>query len=201
MAKASTIQDTFDSGALGAQWTLVNSGQVAVTNKQVVISNVNGGSSYGIINSTATYDLTASAVFSQLVAAGSQSMASWQAQPVFIKLDANNMVCWYINSGFIHAQKAVAGAFSDVLGTTAYDANVHKWFMIRESGGTIFWDFSTDGQKWTNYTSLANPFAITAISPTMQGGTYNPEASTTSCTIDNFNVSPAHGLALLGVGK
>jgi hypothetical protein len=184
----STLIDRFDQQTLDtSKWVAANPAQISELGV-LIISNVISNTSYGVVNSVNTFDFTGSSIFSQLVDAGNQSLASWQAQPVYISIDASNGVNWYVNAGLIHAQKLVAGAFTDVLATTSYNAAIHKWFRIRHSGSTIFWDFSTDGRTWTNYTTLANPFgSITAVVPTVQAGTYNPEVSGTSMKVANFN--------------
>jgi len=48
-------------------------------------------------------------------------------------------------------------------GTIAYNATTMKWIRIRESAGTIFWDYSLDGSSWTNLTSMDSPMDVSLV--------------------------------------
>ncbi len=178
--------DKFTGTTLSSLWSTTNPAQIS-TPGFLQISNAISGTTYGVVQSVANYDFTGSSISARLISAGNQALASWQAQPVFIAVDGTNCVNWYVGANQIHAQKEVAGVFSDVA-TLAYNATAHKWFRVRHSGTTIYWDYSADGRTWKNLTTLANPFAsITAVFPTIQAGTFNAEASQTSMQVDSFN--------------
>lgn len=183
-----TLIDRFDQQTVDTtKWTAFNPSQVS-ENGVLNVSNVISGTTYGGVTSVNTYDMTGSSFCSQLINAGNQSLASWQAQPVFMSVDSLNCINWYVNGGTLHAQKEVAGSFSDVLSGLTYDSTQHRWFRLRHSGTTLFWDYSADGRAWTNYTSLANPFgSITGVTLVVQAGTFNPEVSQTTMQVANFN--------------
>lgn len=189
------LVDNFDDNSTNTSlWSTANS--PSETGGQLSLPTTAGTTNYSQYESKAYYDITASYVYSQVVNAGNQALASLQAIPVQVVLDSNNSLAWYVNAGFIHAQKQVAGVFTDVLNTTAYNSSVHKYFKIRESAGTIYWDYSTDGVTYTNYTSLANPFSVTNLKVRISAGTYSAEASSSTVIIDNLNVAPASNTSL-----
>ena len=199
MAATSTLRDDFNDGSRNTSlWN--EYGTVSESGGVLTITGTTGAAAYGGYSSINQYDLTSSYVFSRLLDPGNQSIASWQASPVLLTLDASNTLSWYVNAGLIHAQKQVSGSYADVKGDVSYDAAVHKWFRIRESGGTIYWDYSTNGKTWTNYTSLANPFAVTALYVDCNAGHYASEVSSTTAAFDNLNILPKKSITILGVG-
>lgn len=199
MALTASIRDNFNDNTRNTSiWNQF--GSVSETGGKLVVTSTISSAVYGGYTSVNTYDLTGSYAYARVVDAGNQSLTSWQATPILLALDASNNLSWYVNAGNIHAQNQVAGVYTDIKGDVAYDSAVHKYFRIRESSGTIYWDYSTNGKAWTNYTSTANPFAITALEVDIIAGTYSPELSQTSATFDNFNLVPGGKLTLLGVG-
>lgn len=59
-----------------------------------------------------------------------------------------------------------------VQGSVAYDAVAHRWWRVRESGGTIFWETSPDGAAWTTQVSWASPYAAPTASQVYMGSGY-----------------------------
>jgi hypothetical protein len=170
-------------------WVAISgSGREVETNRQLQLSSTVGATTYAGYQAVRYYDLTGSRIFSQVIDVGNQSIASFQAVPILLFADASNGVAWYINANKIVAQKQVAGSYTDVLATTTYDPTVHKFFSIRESAGTTFWDFSTDGVTWTNYTSQASPVPLNHVQPEVIAGTFNTEVTGTTAIFDNYNI-------------
>ncbi len=201
MALTQTLIDNFNDNTTDlTKWTTF--GTIAETGRQVQFTGNSGSANYsGYTSVVTTYDFTGSFVYCQLINAGNQALVTWQAIPTQVFKDASNSLVWYISGNKIVAQKQIAGSFTDVRNDVAYDSSVHKYFKVRESGGTIFWDFSTDNVTYTNYTSLANPFAITSCYLQLTAGMYASEASGSTATFDNFNTNGAgYSRPLMGVG-
>lgn len=154
----------------------------------------------GVTSNSSILDLTGSYAYSEIVNAGNQSIATWQVVAIATVKDANNALNFYVESSLLTAQKQVATVFTTVRGDTLYDTVKHKFLRIRESSGTIFFDYSSDRIQWTNYTSLANPFAITAVQLKVAAGYYTTQSASIIAKFDNFNVGPSAMLQLLGVG-
>ncbi len=201
MAATSTQADNFNDNSTDTSlWTAF--GPASETNRRLELSSTSGSTAYSGYNSViTTFDLTGSFAFSQLLDAGNQALASFQAIPIDVVKDANNSLIWYIGANTLFAQKQVANVFSNVRADVAYDANLHKFFRIREAAGTIFWDYSRDGASWTNYTSLANPFGITSVQLRVSAGTFSNEGTATTAYFANFNIPPRQGINLMLLGS
>ncbi len=189
---ASSLTEDWSSGAISStKWTNNwSSGHASVINQQLNITSTTAANYFGLDARNVPYDLTGSYVFSQLVNAGNQSLTSWEVYPVYIfkNNDPSNQLQWRVAGNTIYAEKKVANVLTTVSSAT-YNSSVHKWFRIRESGGTIYWDYSAGGLTWTNFTSTATPFVVTAMNPGLAIGTWQSEATTTSATFDNFSIA------------
>lgn len=185
--KTENITDNFDDNSRNtALWSVT--GTASETSNGLVISVASGAANYSGFYSLEYYDLTASYSYAKVTNAGNQALNSLQAIPVFLQdSSTNNRLVWYINQNKLYAQKFVSGVATDIRGDVTYNSSVHVYFKIREASGTVYWDYSTDGSSWTNYTSTATPITITALQVVAQAGAYSAEASSTSVTVDNVN--------------
>jgi hypothetical protein len=184
-AKAATLIDPLTGASINATLWGGIFGTLSESSGGLLITNPISYTGYGGMDSVSSYDLTASQFSSRLVNGGNQALTSWEVVPVRAYLNANNLLAWYLNGGTLRSQAKVGGTNSFPNSLT-YSAAVHKYFRIREAGGTIFWDWSTNGVTWTNLSTLATPFAITALQGGLNAGTYNAEATATSATLDSF---------------
>lgn len=194
MAQMKTLQDDFHSSSLDdSKWALIDasSTRVSITNKRLEVTSYTVANTYDGIYSVNYYDLTASCAYVQVLNAGSQSIATLQSF-IRVNVDASNALIFWIGNGTIYAQKQVAGTYTSFY-SKSYDSSIHKWLKIRELGGTIYWDYSTDGKTWINFTSLANPFAVTSMYAVISAGVYSTESVTTKVVFDNFNVPGTTG--------
>ena len=123
---------------------------------------------------------------------GNQALTSFETYPVQLFIDGSNSVTWIINQNICNARKKVAGVNTVVGSNLAYDANIHKYFKIREADGVTYWDWSTDGIIWTNLTSTPNVIAMTSLKCEPTAGTFGTEASGTTSVLDNFNYVPTN---------
>lgn len=199
-AATATLVDNFDDNSTNTTlWTAF--GSVTEASSSLNMATIAAGGTYSGYTSKATYDLTGSSAFIQVVNAGNQTFASLEVFPINIYLDGNNKLFWYINGGSITAFKKDATVQTNLASTT-YNSAVHKWFRIRESGGTIFWDYSTDGITWTNFTSSTVSFALTSLLVEPSAGTYAVETGATTAIFDNLSTVPSSTktLSALGVG-
>lgn len=203
MTLAETLTDNFNDNSLDTgKWT--SFGSVSETSSQLQMTT-SLGSSYQGIDSLTTYDLTASYAYIQLVDAGNQSLTKLEVYPLYLSLDANNALYILVENNVIHFAKRVGGTNTNLVNAT-YNSSTHAWLRIRESGGTCYWDSSTDGSTWTNRAANTTPFTITGLTLEVQTGTWGGEASTTTTIFDNFNTtgsappSASSKLTLLGVG-
>lgn len=196
---AAALTDDFDDNSLDAtKWESGTTGgsTFAETNQQIEeapASLVAGAESYMPgLGFNAKYNLTGSAYYAQLKQTLTPDVNTYQWLHAMV--DDLNEVYFQItgNPQQLEANKIIAGVDTNVASVT-YNSTTHAWLRIRESGGTIFWDYSADGSSWTNLTSLANPFAITRTYPKLNAVADN--VTTPGTTIwDNFNTTPTSNI-------
>jgi len=148
------------------------------------------GNALAEVESQFRYDLTGSHAF---VKATITQVADVNAEAVLtiyhdeygnqlqLKISNSNLVAGYL----------IAGTETDV-GTIAYNATTMAYIRIRESSGTIYWDYSADGVTWTNLGSVATStitWGITLVRTSV--ATYNGDSSSTDeiGIFSNFNIA------------
>lgn len=184
----SELTDNFNDNSIDtAKWTSDGGGQIVETGSSMQMTTAMGGN-YVTLSSVNAFNLTGSYVASQLVNAGDQALTSLEAYPIHLAVssDTTNAVSIMITGNTIYARKKLASVSSTVGSTIPYDSAVHKYFRIRESGGTTYWDYSTDNSSWSNIASATNPITVTSILEQIITGTWQAEASTTTVIYDNF---------------
>ncbi len=192
MAKFSAFVDTLNGNVInGSLWATPFGTVTSSGGAMNIVVNTGAANSSGI-DSKVTYDLTESYIFCRLVDAGIRTLASLEVYLVQCYIDGNNGVSWYLILTTLRCYKQVATVLTQVGSNLPYDAAVHKYFRIRESGGTTYWDYSTDGIGWTNHTSTPNPITLTALTLEPAADTYATEASGATVVLDSFNYVPTN---------
>lgn len=167
-AAISTLSDDFNTGSTPnvAKWIV--SGTVTQSGGDLVV-----GASGGELDSVATYDLRAGSGYFQARAVTSGVF--------FTAADQNGGSApgWNFNS----SSQAEAALGTVGSGTTRTHTS-GDWYRVRESSGTLFWDYSTDGTNWTNLHTDTS-VGVTNVLVTW--------ANTGSSAVhfDNFNTVPA----------
>ena len=195
MAKLHTLTDYGKAATIAALWTTANSlGTPVPTATASGLSfappSATAGTNYPVLDSVTTYDLTGSHGFvhvSSMVIAN----ANLEAAPIELKVDSNNNYRWRYSNGTLAAQKKVGGVSSDLY-TATWSLTTHAWLRIRESGGTVYFDTSTDGITWTNRaTNASSAFAITACTFEVFAGTLASVSNPGALVVDSINGAPA----------
>lgn len=148
------------------------------------------------------YDLTGSYAFVKAVVTQVADANAEAGLTVYIDEYGNQLQMTISNSNLI-ASYLLAGV-TTTLSTTAYNSSTHAWIRIRESSGTIFWDYSSDGLNWTNLTSIATPMSITMVRSSVLAFDANSNATNEVGVFSSYNTAPSstsHNLTLLGVGS
>lgn len=193
MSAMSNLWDRFDQNALNASlWSQFTGGSATFTygptGAQVNFPSSSTSSTDGDITSNSAYNLTGSAASLQVLSVA--SVTTFADNTIQLIQSAGNVLAMQVENGIIYAQKVVAGSQTNVASLT-YNATTMKWWRIRESGGTIFWDYSADGLSWTNLGSVANPFAVTALTVNISGTCFQAETNPGTFKWNNFNSVPA----------
>lgn len=183
------LRDDFTDNTQSPAWAgafVLGSGTKAETGGQVVLTlpNATAGTHAGAYTSSAAYDLTGDSFYwniGTMVATGVAAQANFD-----LYLDSVNILRWRQLSNVITARTIVAGVDTQLF-TAAWSSSTYKYLRIRESGGTIFWDSSTNGTSWTNRASVANPFAATSLYVQFSASCGNV-ASPGSLRLDDVNL-------------
>ncbi len=190
MAIIDTFQDQFLENTINPTWTTSNSGdptQVLMQNNRLEITH-SANAQYNSLQSVSTYDLTGSSVSVQIINRGDQSISSHEVI-LGAYLDSSNIVWLTFNVNTLSAYKRVAGVQVQVGSSAALNPTLMRFIRMRESAGTIFYEYSSSGAvgDWTQLTSVANPFAVTALVFYCQSGCYNVESVGSFGWFNNFN--------------
>lgn len=188
MSGFSQLRDNFANNTIDPCWVAAQSGSAtaAETGGQArfTLPSSTAGSHDASYTSAATYDLTGDGFvidIQTMVATGVAATAYFD-----LLLDDSNYLRWRQLSNAITARTLIAGVDTQRY-TATWSSSTYKYLRIRESGGTIFWDSSSNGTSWTNRASLANPFGVTALKIRF-GASCGNVASPGSLRLDDVNL-------------
>lgn len=182
MAKTSTISDAFPGSSFSATWNAYNS----MTCSNEALATVSAAvTAYCVLQTATTYDATSSYALSWLTSAGDQTMTSLEVYALQLFLgggaNANSNVAFYLNQGTLRASYDT-GAGLNTVASVAYDPALHRFFQISESGGTVTWATSADGQHFKTLGTAADPITLTAVTVQLVAGHYTTQATDTTVT-------------------
>lgn len=187
----SQLRDDFANNTVDPVWGASGgsgSGTFSETGGQAVcaLPSSTAGSHAALYRTSGTYDLTGDSFYWNIAAMVSTGVAA-TALLQLLSLDGLGQLYWRQVSGTLTARKTVAGVDTQLF-TVTWNAATHKYLRIRESGGTIFFDSSTDGITWTNRASIVGlPFDITQLAVQF-GVTGGNIASPGSLKLDDVNL-------------
>jgi hypothetical protein len=179
------LADDFEDPALDAEWESIDGPANVPTEKngtlELALPTNDTALEMGY-HSRHRYDLRDSAASVEVVqvAAGSSStrLEVWG--------DVDHDLSIRQADGTLYATMEIAG-FEDSV-TTAYDATDHRHWRIREQGGTLFWEASTDGVSWSalRQEPLSPAFDAKWVEQRLEAETGGTTATSTA-VFDNFN--------------
>lgn len=172
MALTQTLTDTFPGSSLSALWTAT--GTVSVSGGKANVQNDTGFTSG--FQSATTYSLIGSFLLSK---AGTVQAQCWmQVSPNTGPQTTLSTAGMEINgTGQLEAFWSTSGGVYTSLATATYNPVTHAWWRIRESGGTLFYEFSADGLAWSSFASVANPITLTTVFVQFGAGGASPTVS------------------------
>lgn len=104
-----------------------------------------------------------------------------------VEVDAEFWLSWTYESGTMYAQYKVGVDPQTTVGSEAYSSTNHAFIRIRESGGTVFWERSSDGSSWNSPFSWAHSgIDLTSVHAALGGGTYTTGVSPFTGSFDDF---------------
>lgn len=203
MASFTTFSDDFTAGTLNARWSTNGDGTFP-TAGQAVITTSSKGFSFSGLSSATSYDLSNTSIWMQSIAVPTTGSPFTTFGAASAALSGGiNELSWNYDY--------TAGAWqawSPGSGHGYAPSGPSVWLRIRNSGGsggTIFWDYSTNGAIWTNVYSetmsaLQSENFGTAIPITaMYFNAYTQASTNGNFIIDNADiagVAPSGGLIM-----
>lgn len=185
LSKLETLQDDFNDNSINtALWDLIGSG-VSETNEQLELTVDGGSPETTAIKSKNKYDLTDSFAQIEVKDVDNLNIGSWETMFI-IQNDDDNQIFFTIRSGRFIAGKVIGGSYSTVM-QEVYNTTDYKYVRIREDSGTTYWDISTDGASWENFTSESNPINPTNVELLVLAK-MDSESVTNTAIYDNLNI-------------
>lgn len=157
---ATLVADTWDT-SIGAAWEILL-GAPAVVSGRLRLADP---SAFDVLRSVTTYDTT-SAWASTEVPARTSTRTETEANFGYRTTDMLSRVVWTLTGTSLVARYFVGGVATNVV-TLTYDAAAHRYWRLRESGGSYFWDTSPDGATWTQRGTWAYTWA-TSVSQALR---------------------------------
>jgi hypothetical protein len=163
--------DAFTANTIDpATWRVTQSGStVAAANQQLQISHPAGAWTKGILSSLA-YDQTGRAVQVQVKRAANngQGGSTYGETSVFLRLDSTHYAYLFIAGGALTAWvNKGTGETNLTPSWPRYSATSMQWLRLRESAGTLYFEYAAGADApgaWTVLASTPDPFRMTAVS-------------------------------------
>lgn len=189
VAKLTTLVDAFTASAIDTtRWNSITAGAVALdTANDLVALSVPTSSGTVNLGSAGPYDATGSQLAAQVTAApnGNGNVST------IMKLDtgsASNAVAMLLSNGAFLLQIVTAGVTSNTTLPT-YNPDTHRWWRIRENGGSFAADTSTDGLNWTTLATATYTWAATSMRVFFQVSTTTSQPPGLSATVAHVNTT------------
>lgn len=173
-----TFTDNFDDNAIdGAKWDV---GSIADQNAGVTVQETGGqlvvtpmpataGSNRNGLLSDAAFNFTRGYAIWKVDQAAAAGVGNASTR-CGLYLDASNYLSFEIGGSVITFRRRLAGVNSDSV--LAYNAAVHKYFMLQHCGTHANWWYSTNGAVWVWQRGPVVPgFAVIALKTFMDAGT------------------------------
>jgi hypothetical protein len=189
MAKAHTFSDNFNDNSRDTlKWKLLGDGESREVNQRLELRPLPNKTDGFISQETeSTYDLTNSWVRVEVL----QTLSMPKASTYLFAISSAGTVSFLVKDGYVHCRHSASGT-SVVFARVPYSAVHHRWWQLRESAGTTYWEVSADGQQWTALLSMSNPVNLTSVTFQMRAYTEIPLPAPGVAIFDSFN-TPSSG--------
>lgn len=194
IATSSVLTDNFnDNSRDTAKWAL---GSIAFENAAVGVAEANqqieitplasqGSPAIYGYKSANTYNFTGKRAQVRIAASIASDVEAW----LVVVLDADNYLRTWVAGGVLNTRSRV-GAGNTNVGHGTFDFATQFYWRIRHdnSSDEIVWEVG-DGGTWTELRRIARPFAITAVSFYLSGGTGGSVTSPALVKFDDFTMN------------
>lgn len=183
MAKVGTLTDNFTTADSG-KWAGYNGTTVAVVSGQAAI--VPDSTFTRELITQVTYDAADSSVTIELASIGSAQIFSLNLQD---DTDSTDRIDMQYDFGNIRLREMINGTSNDT--TVTYSATNHRWWRIRFSGTSVFWEASPTGLTGTWTVLRSKTWAVPSLATMNVSLIAYTTSGTTAALVDNLNLPPS----------
>jgi hypothetical protein len=187
----SSFTDDFSDGTRPLAWkrgwddtsTMIaeTGGKLSIT----LVPNSSGSAAYG---SSSAFDLTSSSLTLEVPSV--VTSADGSETSVDLIAPGDNLIEQSVSQGTLYFSLKLLGIWMEI-GSLQYSPVDHRWWRIRESAGTLYWDTSPDGKAWVvRATHASSAIATDALYLYLESGEWSAQPSPGVSSFDNVNLPP-----------
>jgi hypothetical protein len=184
------LEDDFDSGDYDhALWSLNADAQTGVQNGRWFVAPDPAAAvgQSGILFSQSLYDHRECSAWVEVPTVFDASVVG---DARFYLWGSHNNVSKIAVAGGIITFDVITDGIETSVASLPYDAVAHRWWRLRETAGTLFYETSPDALDWTVRHSVADPPYINSATVELGGATTGPMAAVGSIEFDNVDLLP-----------
>lgn len=174
--------NTFDT----TKWWRTNETNVLELNEQLEITT-DTTSGYFTSRWIDRVDISDGYVSVELISTTDINKDYYEGYPLELNFDADNRLMVMLGYGGIICIRKQGGSNTEIYNDT-YVAETHKFLRIRGSGTTVYFEYSTDGETWSEFGNTTVTFDITSVQPLIMAGHWDTEVAVSKLVVDNFQV-------------
>lgn len=197
MALLETLVDNFATNTLATKWP-------SSVNATISSGHLNVPCNTGFDNATsaASYTLNNSYVYAiPTPAAAASATVEAVTEMLVLTTTAGTDAGFSYNAVTGNVSMVNRVGYTDGSATTfAYSSTTHRYWRLRASGGTIFWDTSTDGLTWTNRRSTTAPAWVSNSNLALTFSSHRNNGTNNTALWDSVNYGPVMGTLAAGSG-
>lgn len=155
MAKLETLVDTFDGPSIDTnKWSSARDASIVSGQLKFTLP---AGEGDGFLWSTDSYDFTGSYFLCQVI--DFSEITDSLTDPVIGLVSAGGFAGFDMDDGGGFTRSIQAWSDNGTIGLR-HTLSLNDWIRMRESGGTIYWEYSSDGDSWTQLASESTGASI-----------------------------------------
>lgn len=185
-------EDDFDDGIRASLWSssyAFGSSSYEETNGHLNITLPPTGTGYAGYYTNTTFDLRDSEITIEILEIPNQCCDGADMQLSLVNSVNEEWAGISLSAGVLRGFYNIGGTFS-AFSPTSYDAQLHRFWRLRESAGTFYVDTSPDGANWQNLGAMDNPIPMDLIYIDINAGCWDPVTDPGVAVFDNFNILP-----------
>jgi uncharacterized delta-60 repeat protein len=192
--KVSSLYDNFDDDHVDpALWTTFSSDPSIVVSEasgQAQFAATSSSSGFGEYRSVNLYDATNGFVAVEAAAVGNQTGSNVNAKLQLNPGGGTTSVGLRVTKNQLRAFDNLGGG-EITLTSLPWDALAMRYWRIRETAGTTYWEYSADFQTWQTLYSTPDPLNLSSVQVKFGGGS-QPGGNPGLVALDNLDISPIY---------